>query len=198
MKMKYVVSSLVLITSIAQASEWLNEYKVDSLPNQQNNWIYQGNYLYGGMAENGILEIDTSGSNARSHVYAIENTFSPNDDFIIEARAKHTEFVGSPGCGIWMANGVKEEVLLFTSTGVRLLNSGLTYANPTTFNPKEFHTYKVVKQGSNIDVYMDGNLIISGANIYNTASSRNWVAFGDGASIGSCKGYWDFIRYSVN
>jgi hypothetical protein len=150
------------------------------------------------MVENGILEIDTSGANVRHHLYYIENIMTTNNDLIIEARAKHTEFSGSTGCAIWFANGSKEEAFVFTAAGGRLNNSGLTFTNPTGFNAKEFHTYKIVKTGNNIDVYLDGNSVISAANVFNTASTRNWIAFGDGSSIGSCKGYWDFIRYSVS
>jgi len=197
MKVKYLFSSLLVMSCAVIATPWLNEYKVDSLPNDKNNWLLTSNYN-GAMVENGILEIDTTGANARSHMYYVENILTGSNDFVIEARAKHPEFTGSAGCGIWFANGVNEEALLFTAAGGRLHYSGLSFSNPAGFNSKEFHTYKIVKTGSTIDVYLDGVSILSGANIYNVASTRNWIAFGDGASVGSCKGYWDFIRYSVS
>lgn len=197
MKVKHFFSSMLLVSSLANATSWLNEYKVDSLPNQKHNWQLQSNYN-GAMVENGILEIDTTGANVRHHAYFIENIMAPNDNLTIEARVKHTELIGSAGCGIWFANGLNEEVLVFTATGGRLDNSGLIYSNPQSFDPKEFHVYRIVKTGNNIDVYVDGNVVISAVNIFNTASTRNWIAFGDGSTNGSCKGYWDFIRYSIN
>ena len=99
------------------------------------------------------------------------------------------------GAAIWVETDTRAEVLLVRPEGIKLYGSGLEHAMDTM---GDFHTYCIDTSGSDIDVYVDGQLTIKGSGLFGPLANAeyNWVGFGDGSYGASSQSQWDFFQYN--
>ncbi|MBT7297987.1 MAG: hypothetical protein HN849_00650, partial [Victivallales bacterium] len=75
------------------------------------------------------------------------------------------------------------------------IRGGGRYAMNTT---DSFHTYRMVTQGEDIKVYVDGKLRIDGSGCYTkpAVGGRNDIGFGAANSPSLGEALWDYVRFA--
>lgn len=114
---------------------------------------------------------------------------TPDERVVVEARAK----VVSGSSYIIIANGVGQERLGLWPDHIELWsNTDLRYEMDTT---DDFHTYRIVADGEDLQVFVDGELRIDAPGQY-ASGGRNLrlLAFGAANSTDVGEAYWSFVR----
>jgi hypothetical protein len=115
----------------------------------------------------------------------------------LEARLKLVKASAGP-CGqcLDFADGVHEDSLSFYPDRIGLWYAKLDYAMDTT---AAFHTYRVALRGEDVQVFVDGKLVIDGKGkfVQPAGGQRNTVQFGAGASADTGEALWQLMRFQV-
>lgn len=101
-------------------------------------------------------------------------------------------------CGICIdvADGVHEDDLMLYPDRITLWRAGLTHAVDTT---DTFHEYRIMIDGTDIRVDMDGRRVLDGSGRFTFPSAfrRNMVGFGAGSSGGAGEAAWRSMRFQI-
>lgn len=144
-----------------------------------------------------VIEIDTvtPGGAARCVYKRTGLALTNATGWVIEARMKVVESaVADLRLFLWFRDGVYEDGLCFSGTGIKLYWDGGTHAMDTT---DDYHTYRITGKGSVVKVYVDGVLRITGTLATGAVVKEVWfgdLASGAGANSNSL---WDFIKWYV-
>jgi hypothetical protein len=96
---------------------------------------------------------------------------------------------------IMINNGVASERVMLYPDHIGTYYSGLRYDIDTTDG---YHTYRVVLEGADIQIYVDGELRIDGAGMFTrVANGRNDLAFGAANSPSLGEALWRSVRMST-
>jgi len=151
--------------------------------------------------ENGkCLNIGTDPQSSEMLKYAHGNagdiwvdSADPATGYTIETRLKVIDS-GSVGQVIAFNDGVKKQLFYVNAN-----QAGFRYGGQQTVNMNTtdtFHTYRLVVQGTSVDLYVDENLSLTDTLV---ATGLNRLRFGDNSTSTDTGGevYWDYIRYTT-
>ncbi len=109
---------------------------------------------------------------------------------IVEARVKTV----SGSSFIILSDGVSGERLRLATDHISLFhNASIRYNMDTS---SDFHVYRIVAEGNDVQVFVDGTLRLDGRGQlkHRSGYSRNEIAFGAANSGEVGEAYWDFVR----
>ncbi|MBT7303419.1 MAG: hypothetical protein HN849_28070 [Victivallales bacterium] len=144
--------------------------------------------------QNGYLLVADRGTEQGDYLhFRYPWNVTPESGATAEARVK----VLSGWSGFRCDDGVHTGRLRILSDGLFLegVRGGGRYAMNTT---DSFHTYRMVTQGEDIKVYVDGKLRIDGSGCYTrpAVGGRNDVGFGAANSPSLGEALWDYVRFA--
>ncbi len=143
----------------------------------------------------GAMRIVDSGEDGGDYLYwRIPWGASAEDEVVIEARAK----VVSGSSYVIFCNGVGQERLGLWPDHIELWSQrALRYEMDTT---DAFHDYRIVLQGQDLLVYVDGELRIDarGKFAQRESAGRNELAFGAANSSMVGDAYWETVRVRLD
>jgi len=127
------------------------------------------------------------------HYYRYPWGADPAGKSVVEARVK----VVSGLSRVIITNGEAQERLELQPDRIELWSRKTTrYAMDTT---KDFHVYRIVTDGKNIKVFVDGELRLNAPGAYvKTAANRNELCFGASDSTNVGEACWDYVRARVD
>ncbi|MBT7299622.1 MAG: hypothetical protein HN849_08920, partial [Victivallales bacterium] len=133
---------------------------------------------------------------------------SPEEESTVEVRVKVVSSDDPLAACLRLANGTAVEYLTLMPDRIGLKFAGLSSPFDTT---GAFHTYRVVFQGQDIRVYVDGVLKLDGAGRYTTSAKdrTHWLSFwyglddwnacslmfGSASGPGTGAARWEFVRF---
>jgi len=127
------------------------------------------------------------------HYYRYPWGADPAGKSVVEARVK----VVSGLSRVIITNGDAQERLELQPDRIELWSrKTIRYAMDTT---KDFHVYRIMTQGKDIKVYVDGELRLDAPGAYiKTAANRNELCFGASDSTNVGEACWDYVRARVD
>lgn len=138
----------------------------------------------------GALLLADRGKTPGSYAY-FENrcVVCPEDKVVVEASAKLLSGFSS----VLVENGVAGEEVLILPDQVKLRSNGLNYWMSTT---DAFHTYRIVIQRRDLQVYVDGQLRIDARGRFTqpAPNGRCGVAFGGANSPSTGEAFWQSVK----
>ncbi|NUQ63866.1 MAG: exo-alpha-sialidase [Pirellulales bacterium] len=139
-----------------------------------------------------IADLSTEGGSGR--LYYTDWQVDPRAGASVEARLKVDSCSSPWGVVLMVADGVHEEGLTFFPDRLTLAMSNLTAAFDTR---SAFHTYRIRIQGTDIQVWADGKLLLDGTGKFTTPAhaNRNQVGFGCGSSTATGEAVWQSVRF---
>jgi len=126
------------------------------------------------MRDGALLIADRSSERGSYLYYSYPWNVDPAIKATVEVRAKAL----SGHSGIIIANGVAEDELHIYPDRIGLLRAGLSHAMDAA---SDLHDYRVEIEGSDIRVFVDGELVIDGPGklTATAANGRNSISFGE-------------------
>lgn len=159
-----------------------------------------GTTLPGGVTvafDNGVLHItDTSKAGGGLALYAALWNADPTEPTELEGQVKLIAAEGVCGMCLDFADGVHEDALSLFPDHISLWGAQLTYAMNTT---DDFHTYRIRIQNEDVQVFVDGQLVIDGRGRFTTPAGghRNNCQFGAGSSSATGEALWKTMRFQM-
>jgi len=170
---------------------WTAVYEADKLP--EKPWTRDsGSPRTQERLANGTLTIADRGTQPGDfHYYRCAWGADPAGRSVVEARVK----VISGLSRIIISNGVAQERLELLPDRIELWSrKTVRYAMDTT---TDFHVYRIVTEGKDVKVYVDGQLRLNAPGAYVKAGvGRNEVCFGASDSTNVGEACWDYVRAS--
>ncbi len=169
--------------------QWTIAYEADKLPAKP--WMRDtGSPRTSERFANGTLVIADRGIVPGDfHYYRYPWGADPVGKSVVEARVK----VISGLSRIIISNSLAQERLELFPDRIELWSrKTIRYAMDTT---KDFHVYRIVTQGKNVKVYVDGELRLDGSGAYvKDGAGRNEICFGASDSTNVGEACWDYVR----
>jgi hypothetical protein len=179
----------IAVNPPADDGQWTIAYEADKLPAKP--WTRDtGSSRTEERLSKGTLTIADRGTVPGDfHYYRYPWGADPAGKSVVEARVK----VVSGLSRIIISNGEAQERLELLPDRIELWSrKTVRYAMDTT---KDFHVYRIVTQGKNIKVYVDGELRLDAPGAYAKAGAgRNEVCFGASDSTNVGEACWDYVR----
>jgi sialidase-1 len=182
-----------LVARSAEETQWTTTYDMTKLPGC-GGWFGKTTTS---TVEDGVLRVvDASSEVGEGHCFTVEWGADPKQEAVAEARLKVVSSEGDAGVALWVSNGVNEEGIQFRTDGFDLAFAGLKHQMDTT---ADFHVYRVTIQGSDIKVYVDGELAVDGTGKFTAPAhaGRNALSFGSASSTAKGESLWDYVRFST-
>ncbi|MBM3858920.1 MAG: hypothetical protein FJ395_04635 [Verrucomicrobia bacterium] len=178
---------------MADDAPWTAAYEADELPAKP--WTRDtGSPRTEERLANGTLTIADRGNQSGDfHYYRYRWGADPGGQSVVEARVK----VISGLSRIIISNGEAQERLELLPDRIELWSrKSVRYAMDTT---KDFHVYRIVTQGKDVKVYVDGELRLDAPGAYTKAGvGRNEICFGASDSTNVGEACWDYVRARAN
>ncbi len=173
----------------AEEDEWTIEWEADEKP--QAPWYRdQGSErTEEAIQEDGMLIADRGTVSGDYHYYRYSWGADPSEQVVVEARVK----VISDSSFVIVTNGPAQERLGLYPDHIDLhFNRDIRYDMDTT---DDFHTYRIVMEGEDIQVYVDGELRLDGSGTYDSRGG-GWRQLAFGAANSGMMGaaVWQSIR----
>lgn len=142
------------------------------------------------MQDGALLIVDRSSERGSYLYYSYPWNVDPAIKATAEVRAKAL----SGHSGVIIANGVAEEELHIYPDRIVLLRANLSHAMDAA---SDFHDYRVEIEGSNIRVFVDGELVMDAPGKFTNpaANGRNSISFGASTSGTMGEALWKRIRF---
>ena len=142
------------------------------------------------MRDGALLIADRSSERGSYLYYSYPWNVDPAIKATVEVRAKAL----SGHSGIIIANGVAEDELHIYPDRIGLLRAGLSHAMAAA---SDLHDYRVEIEGSDIRVFVDGELVIDGPGKLTAAAAngRNSISFGASTSGTMGEALWERVRF---
>ena len=173
----------------ADAGEWSLTYDGSSLPEMP--WQEMG--FYGGcvteVVDGALLIADRGTEGGNYAFYQYPCFIQPEDESIIEFRAK----VISDWSSVMVENGTAGEEIQLYPDRVKGRHTSAVYMMDTT---DDFHTYRMVLQGDDYRVYVDGELRLDGEGLFTRPAhnGRSGVMFGAANSGSLGEALWQSVK----
>ncbi|MGC9319088.1 MAG: hypothetical protein ACP5KN_13730 [Armatimonadota bacterium] len=181
--------SSVPIEDEAQQSRWDVEWTAEALPGMPwGHGRFRGERVFAEMQDDALLVADR-GTEPGDYLY-----FSYPWGALPErpAEAEAEVRVISGWNNLTVRNGVATERVTLYPDHIGTYHTGLRYDMDTT---DAYHTYRVVVQGEDIRIYVDGELRIDGEGMFTQpAGGRNTVSFGAANSPSKGEALWRAVR----
>lgn len=149
--------------------------------------------------DEGLLISDDSSEPGSMRCYMLNWQADPQKGAALEARVKVVSCTRRFAVCMMVADGVHEEFLSLLDDRILLHNCGLEAMMDTT---GAFHDYRIEIHGTDIRVYVDGELTIDGTEKYTTASiaatPRNQCSFGAVSSNDQGSATWQWVRFRAD
>lgn len=140
--------------------------------------------------QDGALLLADRGQSPGSYAYYQHPcAVMPEQEFVVEARMR----LLSGWSSLIVENGVAGEELQICAGRIQTRHGHQAYTTPTT---DAFHTYRLVIQGRDLKVYVDGQLRIDAVGRFTSPApgGRSGVAFGAANSPQRGEGLWQSVR----
>lgn len=207
MKPLITLLSLVAVTSLPAADEgitWLVNYEAKALPGPE--WTAVGTPK--ATVENGVLNLldDSNEFGSYRTNWKLEN---PDDEIIVEARLKSGKMTGNrkdkSAGALWpwrdgsplmvqVGDGRHQEGLAIFPTYATNFTDRFTLLD----TGKDFHTYRLIIQGKNMSIWVDGEKRIEGQGAFwKPSEGEPFLQFGSTAKIPTAESYWTNVRLGV-
>jgi len=141
------------------------------------------------MRDDGLLLADRSTSGGSYAYFQNLAAVQPEAETVVEVRVK----LLSGWSSVAVENGVNGEELMFLPDAIKIRHLGLSYPMVTT---DTFHTYRVVIQGQDLEVYVDGELRLdaTGRFTHPASNGRSGIAFGGANSPSVGEALWKSVK----
>lgn len=115
---------------------------------------------------------------------------SPEREAVAELRVKVVSGLSS----VIFSNGVACDRLVLTPDKISVYSTHAAYAMDTT---DDFHTYRLVLKGQDLQVFADGKLVLDGTGKFTapTPAGRNALQFGAASSTEVGEALWQSVRF---
>lgn len=156
-------------------------------------WIGDGTRSQG--TTDGLRIIDESTAANSGRLYYYRWDVKPAEGATVEARLKVLQASDAWGACVNVADGAAEEDVSFFPDRVRLSYAKIEAPFPAG---DAFHTYRIVLKAPNIQIYVDGKLLLDGTGKFVhpvIEPERNRVAFGASASTATSDTIWESVRF---
>ncbi len=168
--------------------EWTIEWEATEKPEEP--WYRdRGSARTEEKLEDGALLLADRGTEGGDYVhYRYAWGADPSERVVVEAEARVVE--GSSF--IIVSNGVAQERLTLWPDRIELhFNRDISYEMDTT---DDFHTYRIVTEGDDIQVFVDGELRLDGSGTYTGRGNAKQLSFGAANSPMEGAAWWRAIR----
>jgi hypothetical protein len=179
----------ITINSPADDGQWTIAYEADKLPAKPWSRDTGSARTEERLAKGTLTIADRGNQSGDFHYYRYSWGADPAGKSVVEARVK----VVSGLSRIIISNGLAQERLELLPDRIELWSrKTVRYAMDTT---KDFHVYRIVTQGKDVKVYVDGELRLDAPGTYAKAGAgRNEVCFGASDSTNVGEACWDYVR----
>jgi len=202
--------TLLLLTSAWGAAaddniNWLLKFDAKASP-QSQGWQAVGGLAAGAKIVNGALQIlDESGEDMGA--FRATWTPDPSREIVVEARVRVESVKGRKGgtsiwpwtegapAGLLVSDGRHQEGIVLRPEKVATFLDRVALMD----GKKEFHDYRLVIHGNDMAVFVDGKLLIRGADAFwkKAASKEAFVQFGSNSRTIRGESYWQSVRLGV-
>ncbi len=172
------------------------------------NWVLTDEGGGSPSLADGVLTIQTSGTHSARQFYQMTATdFSGGAPFWMEAEMKFVS--GSQTAGWWRAGGHmsirnngKFAILEIRNDLIYLRDGDNSRSVQAVVDTNDdFHLYRLEVLGnasdSLVNVYQDGNLVLSDASLYGAAASGGSVTFGEASTLATGTTLWRRVSHNV-
>jgi len=178
---------------MADDAQWTIAYEADKLPAKPWTRDSGSPRTEERLAKSTLTIADRGNQAGDFHYYRYSWGADPAGKSVVEARVK----IVSGLSRIIITNGEAQERLELLPDRIALWSRTKTcYAMDTT---KDFHVYRIVTQGKDVKVYVDGELRLDAPGAYVKAGvGRNEICFGASDSTNVGEACWDYVRARVD
>ncbi|HOM84011.1 MAG TPA: hypothetical protein PLZ94_19735, partial [Armatimonadota bacterium] len=192
-----IVSGLLLLAAVpplpAQGEDdWQSFYDGSFRLANARAWV--SDLTRSAKTAQGLHIVDPSQEKGSARLYFAPWIVDREKGIEAEARLKSVSCSEGWGVVLSLADGMHEEGITFYPDRVELSHARVSAA----FNTADaFHTYRVRCQGTDIEVWADGHLLIDGKGKFSAPahSGRCQIAFGSGSSTAMGEAYWEYVRF---
>jgi len=189
--------SLTLLADAQMATPeiaWDVVYTADALPTASGWGQSAGGNTRSELVDGALHIVDAGTSKGELHCYSQHWTARPERGAIVRATVKLVDCTDRSGMCVLVADGVHESGLTLYPDRISLSHLDLEHAMDTT---DDFHTYEIRIAGINIEVWVDGRLVIDGWGrfTHEAYEGRRLVSFGSISSAATAEAFWQEIRY---
>lgn len=187
--------------------KWLVSYQGDAIP-QEPQWRWHG--ARGASIEivNGTLHL---ADNAEDDVGYYRTLWTPEEghEIIVEARVRVKSITREDGTainslrpyshgapvGILVGNGQREDGIVLWPDRISTFMDRFHVMSTTD----DFHVYRLVIRGSDMSVYVDGEMRIRGKDAFSTPSTDGaaFLQFGSNCKRWRGDAYWDYVKLGI-
>lgn len=186
---------LVGLPGVALADiPWTGEYNATALPEAVEWGGSQGPNTSAEITPEGLHLVDAGTQKGELHCYGRPWMARPDRGAIAEITLKVVSCTDKSGMCVLVADGKHEDALTFYPDRIELNNAGLKYPMDTT---DAFHTYQVRIAGLNIEVWVDGKMVMDGWGAFQKPAydGRNILNFGSISSAATAEATIKQVRY---
>lgn len=191
--MMLLASSLMAVT--ADSTTWEGSYEANDIPSN-DGWTAVGTAEYLGIAQDGVLNMDSYDDDALGYWQMDGIGFNFNTGMSIEFRAKMNEYQDG-GSSVVQFYDINSSLV-----GITLRNNRISLTNSTTeyLDPNDFHTYRFTLNPDSQAVlcWLDDATepFMSGRIAYKNMTTSDTLMFGD--LTGAADADWDidYIRWT--
>ena len=188
------LSLLSLMGAVCAEISWSGEYNATALPAAPEWGGSQGPNTSAEITPEGLHLVDGGTEKGELHCYTRPWNARPDRGAIAEITLKVISCTAPAGMCLLVADGKHEDAVTFYPDRIELNNAGLKYAMDTT---DAFHTYQVRIAGVNIEVWVDGKLVLDGWGAFQKPAheARNVLMFGSISSPAKSEAIIREVRY---
>jgi len=189
-----VVGSCLAQPSDSPAARWRPLYEDGKWSPHVTAWIGDGTHSQ--RTPEGLLLADTSAEKGSGRFYQLDWQADPAKGAALEARVKVISCSAPWGVTMMVADGGHEEGLTLFPDRLELENAKETVPFDTV---SAFHTYQLAIKGTDLQLLVDGKVLVDAAGRYTTPAQctppRNTCGFGAGASSAQGEAVWEWVRF---
>ena len=177
--------------------EWSVVYSAERLPDKDGWGASKGARTRAEITPDGLHLVDGGSQPTELHCYSRNWRARPERGAVIRATVKVVSCTDRSGMCIHASDGVHEDGLTLYPDRIRLSHADLEHAMDTTDG---FHTYEMRISGLNIEVRVDGRVVIDGWGHFTAPAhgGRCVAMFGSVSSRSTGEAYWKEVRYAVS
>jgi len=175
---------------------WAGVYTAREVPTDVGWGGGGGDNTSAEITEQGLHLVDAGTANKELRSYSRSWGARPDRGAVVQATVRVVSCTSRAGICLLAADGVHEEGLTLYPDRIECGGSGLKHEMDTT---NDFHTYQLRISGMNLEVWVDGRLVIDGWGALTTPAheKRNVVVFGSISSASTGEAFFKDVRYST-
>ena len=172
-------------------------YLPEKLPDARGWGASKGEETKAEITADGLRIVDAGTKRTQLHCYSYHWGARPDRGGAVEATVRLVSCTQRSGMCIHVSDGAHEDGLTLYPDRIVLSGSELEHRMDTTDRP---HAYLVRIAGINIEVWVDGRLVIDGWGRFTKPAyhGRRLVMFGSISSAATAEGYWQRLRVAAS